>query len=735
MRLSFSRRWVILWQLLFLILATSWLWAPSLNHLLSARTSLISQYENPLQPYSSIFRVCDVLAATLVIALALVFRADAKKRVASYLLLVIGLGMFIDPIMATTCQVKINSCQEYFSTTFLIHAIETVATSVAFFAIAIYDAWLRRRLVSYAFVVFQVGYFGLFISQLANQNHFNTLSQYLYQLILIVWTAWYIQDYIFDLKKTPASKEIQIVKYAVSIWAFLNGILAILISLADIHVFGRFSGFYFAGDNAWLAQHGVVVGAIMIYLSRQLARGEMRARQILLFIVGIETLKYSLITPNIPLMLTYFITFCLVFVFRDDFFRGSAAMTLRVRLKEAAFVIGGLTLSVLAAGIVLHRNPNVSRITTHAGDHFFDYLFGSSDIPRNHLRSVLLVHTASALLIAGIFLILWTLFKPNTKAMPGRQNYEKVEELLNKHSASSEDFFKLWPKDKLYFWNADKNGFIAYKIAGPVAFALAGPIAVQADRANLIDDFIAWARGRRLTVCFMPIYEDLEVYKDAGLETVQIGASAVINIKDFLNGTAQDKWWRWKKNRAVKKNGYEYSFSDKPYDHLISELRKISNSWLKKGGHKERCFALGYFDKTYLRKSTIHYLKDGSGKIIAFTNQLPLLNPGSTATIDLLRYSSGADDAMPYLLFKTIENLGEQGFEFFDLGFVPFTTSKDPLVALARLLSSGRFSAKGLEQFKNKFDPDWQPTYLAYDGDLADLAVIGVNLERLMELK
>jgi phosphatidylglycerol lysyltransferase len=331
-------------------------------------------------------------------------------------------------------------------------------------------------------------------------------------------------------------------------------------------------------------------------------------------------------------------------------------------------------------------------------------------------------------------LILWTLFKPNTKAMPGRQNYEKVEELLNKHSASSEDFFKLWPKDKLYFWNANKNGFIAYKIAGSVAFALAGPIAAQADRAMLIDDFIAWARSRRLTVCLMPIYENIEVYKDAGLETVQIGASAVINIKDFLNSTARDKWWRWKKNRAVK-NGYGYSFSDVPHDRLISELRKISNSWLKKGGHKERGFALGYFDKSYLRQSTIHYLKDEGGKIIAFTNQLPLLNPGSTATIDLLRYSSDADDSMPYLLFKTIENLGEQGFDFFDLGFVPFTTSKDPLVALARLLSSGRFSAKGLEQFKNKFDPDWQPTYLAYDGDLADLAVIGVNLERLMELK
>src|SRR5205807_9167242 len=36
--------------------------------------------------------------------------------------------------------------------------------------------------------------------------------------------------------------------------------------------------FYFAGDNAWLAQHGVVIGVVMLYLSRQLAQGDRQAR-------------------------------------------------------------------------------------------------------------------------------------------------------------------------------------------------------------------------------------------------------------------------------------------------------------------------------------------------------------------------------------------------------------------------------------------------------------------------
>ena len=41
--------------------------------------------------------------------------------------------------------------------------------------------------------------------------------------------------------------------------------------------------------------------------------------------------------------------------------------------------------------------------------------------------------------------------------------------------------------------------------------------------------------------------------------------------------------------------------------------------------------------------------------------------------------------------------------------------------------------AKGLEQFKNKFDPVWEPNYLAYEGDMTDLAVIALNIEKAMD--
>jgi phosphatidylglycerol lysyltransferase len=101
-------------------------------------------------------------------------------------------------------------------------------------------------------------------------------------------------------------------------------------------------------------------------------------------------------------------------------------------------------------------------------------------------------------------------------------------------------------------------------------------------------------------------------------------------------------------------------------------------------------------------------------------------------TIDMLRYLPG-QDPMAYLLLKTIETAHTANhYEYFDLGFVPFAKASGPLLAIAKAFSSDRFSAKGLEQFKNKFDPSWQPNYMAYEGDMADLAIIALSIENAL---
>lgn len=720
---------MVLWQLVFLLIGTTWLLAPHFNHGLSYRTSLISQYELPSQPFAWLFRTGDFLAGALLFIAAFQFSKQGKK-VAGGLLLAISIGLMLDPLLSTSCRIVGDSCQEYFSFSFLLHAIETVFTSALFFVIAVYDTWRRRKLISISFVTFQFLYGLLFISQLASRNLINTAAQFVYQTALLVWLAWYVRDILAEKNYSTPENEQWLVKSLVAAWAFLNGILAIVISLAHISLVGRIKGLYFTGDTAWLAQHGVIIGIVMIYLSRHLARGEARARQIFLLLSGVETLKYAIISPNAGLMVFYLLSFCGLFVLRDDFDRGAIAATWRVRLKDLYFLVAGLLISVLAALLALDSDSRASLITVRAIDNLTDYVTQDHAVPHSHLQAVLLANSISVFLTASLAAVLWVLFRPRRLARTPR-DYGLVEEMLRKYSVSTEDYFKFWPKDKEYFWAVGRTGFVAYRVVGGIAFALADPIGP--DPSELIKQFNDWCRQRRLKVCYLPVYgTSLPIYQKAGLESLQIGSSALINIDKFLKSTAKDKWWRWRLNKA-RKSGYEYRASVPPHPRrLVYELKRVSDAWLKTGGHAERGFALGYFDAHYLQKCVIHYLVDDKRKIIAFTNQLPQFKQASTDTVDLLRYSPDHGDSMAYLLYKTIERSKGQSI-YFDLGFVPFARAKGPLLTIAKTLGAGRFSARGLEQFKNKFDPDWQPNYLVYEGDIADLLVIALNIEKAME--
>jgi lysylphosphatidylglycerol synthetase-like protein (DUF2156 family) len=731
--MNLDSKWRInLWQLAFLLLSTSWLLAPHLNHFLSYRTGLISQFELPSQPYSLIFRLCDILAAGLLILVAWRYKNSHSKRTASLLLGLVGLGMLADPIFTTTCHLTNGVCIEYVSLPFFLHALETIATSLGIFVLGFYDAVMRKRLVSTAFVVLQILYAVLFISQLASHNRFNTLSQFAYQLGLIIWLAWFIRDFIVASPQSKRIDKLQTIKRLAAGWAFLNGLLSILLSLADIHVVGKLKGLYFVGDSAWLAQHGMVVGVVLIYLSRHLLRGERRARHLFMGVALLETLKYSVITPHPGLMLLYFGTFCALFILKDAFDRGPASTTWRLRLKEVVFLAASLTLAALIALLILYSNTHSTEIANRSADHFFDYTLRAKLTPDSRLESALLAHAFSAFLLSAIILVLWILFKPQKSDQKTSEEARSLAEaMLHKYSSSTEDFFKMWPNDKLYFWH--HNAFIAYKVSGPVAFALADPVGRTSTQSRALVEFIKFCRGRSLRVCFLPIYEHSEVmYKNAGLTTMQIGASALVNTGNFIDETMKDKWWRWQKNRATK-GGYQYAFAHFPHsDDLLDDLEAVSDSWLSKEGRRERCFALGYFDRGYLNQCDIHYLRGDSGKIVAFANQLPTFKKGETASVDLLRHRSDADNTMPYLLLNTIRKMNSEGYKWLDLGFVPFAETNDPAIKLIRVLSVGKFSAKGLEQFKNKFDPLWEPNFIAYDGDLADLALVTLNIERVM---
>ena len=320
--------------------------------------------------------------------------------------------------------------------------------------------------------------------------------------------------------------------------------------------------------------------------------------------------------------------------------------------------------------------------------------------------------------------------------VPTPRDKARAQKLLAAVSQSSEDYFKLWPHDKTYFWSAQYDGFVAYKVVESIAFAIPDPIAhTPAQAQAILKEFIAYCRSEGWRVCFVAVPESsLPLYHDAQLKNLAIGASALVDIQTFTSATLNNKWWRWKKNRA-EKLGYKYEYVTPPHStSLLSDLRAISNTWLKANHHHEQGFLLGYFDEEYLQQCTLHLLRNQQSRVVAFANELPRLRAMSTATTDLVRYDPSAPDATPYLMQNMIKTINQQSTAaYFDLGFVPLARMKGLAPSITRRLGARRFSARGLEQFKNKFQPTWHPNHAVFDGGITDIPAIALRLIQALE--
>jgi lysylphosphatidylglycerol synthetase-like protein (DUF2156 family) len=729
----------ILWQVSFILLGCSWLLGPAINRLLPPRAALISEYEMPGRPYSWLFRLCDILAALLLlIAAAYIYKKQSDRKSFIYPALIgVSILMLIDPLVTADCVQQANKCIGVSSLGNTIHGLESILVALLIFSLSVYDAARRKAIVSTYYMALQLVFAILLLTHIVDNYNYAALGQFVYQFLTVVWLAWFVVS-MQPKAAARADKFQRYARHALAAWTYLNGIFAIIISLSHIHLLGFLRNVYFANNTAWLAQYGVVVGVSMLYVSRHLARGEHRARQLILIIFFAEVVKYSVIAPDADLLVLYAVTFATLFSFRQYFMRGSVSLSRHARLQEAGIILTGILVAVGVITAVLLRDHRHAQIALHSLDHFEDFVLFHDHAPHHLVRSSLLAHTAAALIAGTVFFVLWALFRP-IKVVPATANGTErklARHLLERVGQSSEDYFKILPSGQEYYWSANRRSFIAYKVTKTVVFALADPIASSSkQQANLLQDFTSHWHAYGYRVCFLLIPDgSVGLYQQAGLNTLQIGANAVVNVQEFADNTIKSKWWRWQINRG-NKAGYTYHRSKAPHTlSLLRQAKAVSIVWLSRPGHREQGFTLGNYSHEYMKDCTIHYVTDKEGKMVAFANELPIFNHGKQTTVDLMRFLPDYNNAMPFLLANLIINTAEkQQFSHFDLGFVPLATMQNRLAAVVKFLGSKRFSSTGLAQFKNKFEPRWHNCFIAYDGDITDLASIALNMEEVIK--
>jgi phosphatidylglycerol lysyltransferase len=229
------------------------------------------------------------------------------------------------------------------------------------------------------------------------------------------------------------------------------------------------------------------------------------------------------------------------------------------------------------------------------------------------------------------------------------------------------------------------------------------------------------------------------LFKQQKFSSLPIGREATIDTEQFIQGTLNSKHFRYVNNRS-KRDQLTVTEWNELSEERIQQLQTISKTWLKQGNRREYTFFMGYFDRSYLKKSRVFVLFQ-SDEPVAFVNILPS-RFGDRQSIDLFRSTIKTSPIGMYFLFEEmIKKLSSEGIQYLNIGLAPLSTgSEDPSASRSSALRLLRrfgfyYSFKGVEQFKNKFKPKWETRYIAYSGSPANLLRVVKDVEYVSSYK
>ncbi|WP_371809765.1 bifunctional lysylphosphatidylglycerol flippase/synthetase MprF [Ruegeria sp. HKCCD6428] len=457
---------------------------------------------------------------------------------------------------------------------------------------------------------------------------------------------------------------------------------------------------------------GSAVGVLLLLVSRGLFRKLYRAWVVamLLMVAGFfASLAKGLDTHEALSMLG---TIGLLAMFRGAFYRVSGASIFRLNIPWLVSVVALLAV-IFWIGLFAYSHVEYQNAL------WWEFAW-NGDASR-FLRSSLIVAV-----IVGVVAVN-SLFGREIPT-PVRTEIPEVVERLVMECEDTESQISL-TGDKQFLISPDQTAFIAYADTGNALISKGEPVGDETAGRQLIWQLREMAdREGKLCAFYSVSTKYLPTFLDLGLSILKIGEVARVPLKDFSLDGKSRKRFRQARNRAEREG---YVFEIVPKEDLapvLPELRAISDHWLAQKAGAEKGFALGGFDDQYLSYFDHAVLRDGkTGKIMAFANLFQGGNK-SELSLDLMRYEPDSPSFVMDALFAEMMNWGsQQGFHWFSLGAAPFSGIENRQLASLWNRIGGFvyehgeqfYHFEGLRAFKQKFDPEWSPNYLASPGGLA----------------
>lgn len=363
-------------------------------------------------------------------------------------------------------------------------------------------------------------------------------------------------------------------------------------------------------------------------------------------------------------------------------------------------------------------------------------------------RAHLFLDSLSFVSFAAVLYAALSLFQPlRVKLSDQHIGREKMAKLLSTYGGPSEEFFKLWPHDKQYFFDESGHSGLAFHVYRGVALCLSGPVGKPRAFKHLMRDFNNLCFGNDWLPALVHVEDDQRsLYESMGYTMQKLGQEAVLDIEHFRSEVLPSKYFRQIINK-FNKQGFKSELLLPPHHQaVLDRLAIISSEWLTQDGRTERSFVMGYFTPQYMQKCRIMLVRDAAGTIQAFTNLVPADFDPDEATFDMLRHATKSlGNINDYLLMALIEQLHVEGYKRLNLGLCPLAGLDeepdeeknkvvDGVLRFAYANGDRFYSFSGLHRFKAKYEPGWRDRYVAYQGGIRGFSRTMTALMRIMRV-
>lgn len=312
------------------------------------------------------------------------------------------------------------------------------------------------------------------------------------------------------------------------------------------------------------------------------------------------------------------------------------------------------------------------------------------------------------------------------RAYPGEADLARAMPLL-KHFDSAQAHLAL-VGDKMLMFAPGDRAFVMYDIEGRSWVAMGDPVGTdEAARRELVWSFREnCERAGGWPIFYQVRPADLDLYLDVGMNLLKIGEEARVRLETFNLDGKSKKTLRGTVNKLSRDGLRMEIVPAEAVPALMPKLKHVSDAWMRDKKVREKRFSLGLFDERYLARTPMAVVWQGD-ELVAFANVF-VTETKDEASVDLMRHlPEGPSGIMDFLFIELMVWAKAEGYRWFNLGMAPLSGLQSrrtaPLWSRFGAMVFGRgerfYNFRGLHRYKDKFDPEWEPRYIAVPGGIA----------------